>query len=80
MGRFNITRNYHSFGCSIYTDTIQNAIFIINISNNAGYNKAHSLIGKPYLVVIASNFLPVFRGLTEVKEICHDKISYTIDF
>ena len=36
-------------------DTIHNATLFIETSTVSGYKKGHSLIEKPYLVIIASN-------------------------
>ena len=47
-----ISSNVRSFGCAIIcTDTIHNATHF----NNVWYTKTPSLIGKPYLAIIASN-------------------------
>ena len=52
-----ISGNDSSFGRPIiYTGTIHNAILLTGTSNmHYLFLKAHSLIGKPYLMIIASN-------------------------
>ena len=54
----NIISNDRSFECPIiYTYTIHNGFFVDRHLNNAQNKKSHSLIGKPYLAIIASNVL-----------------------
>ena len=54
---FFITSNDRSFGCLIiYTYTIYYTIFFIDTSTMLDTcNKTHSVFGKPYLAIIASN-------------------------
>ena len=51
-----ITSFYRTFGCPIiYTDSIHNAIVVIDTSNNAWHSQVHWLVGTPYLAIKASN-------------------------
>ena len=55
-----ITTNGCSFGCPIiYMDTIHNAILVSHIN---WYNKPHSVIEKPYLATIASNYTVILAS------------------
>ena len=51
-----ITSNDRPFGCPIInTDIFHNTSLFTITSNNAYYEPSHSLIGMPYLAIIASN-------------------------